>query len=175
LHELKAGLRKVRNKIAAQVSRERKQVYVTDLEARVEHVTILNMGLQDRVVSLERENKSLLQQLRELQQRCGLQKTAHTGTCLMLLGLCFALCASPAGLYPAPAATPATLPLSGHFQHGRALKSMSAQTDMVPASTLYAVLWQAVFFETNASGAWVDEDDDLSKLRQRVLPLRFRV
>lgn len=120
--ELRQSLRKVRNKISAQDSRVRKREYVGDLEQRVEAVTVINIGLQHRVQDLEAQNRSLFQQLQDLQKRLGLKSSGTTGTCLMLVGLCFALCASPSLRGDA---APNTTTLPSAF-HARTLKTVRA-------------------------------------------------
>ena len=116
--QLRVALRKVRNKISAQDSRVRKREYVADLEDRVKQCTVINIGLQQRVTELETENRSLLQQIQDLQRQLAAKMSGHTGTCLMLLGLCFAICFAPGSLGGA-ATTNATAP---GFQ-ARTLKS----------------------------------------------------
>jgi len=60
--------RKLKNKMAAASSREKKRNYVDGLEERVELVTRENMELRETVESLRRENESLRAQL-QLQQQ----------------------------------------------------------------------------------------------------------
>ena len=141
--ELRQGLRKVRNKLSALDSRQRKKAYVTDLEARVDQVTVLNLGLADKVATLERENRSLLQQLHALQQRvaaalpaaplpAALPAATATGrTCLMVLMVCFALWAAPGA--PAAGSAAAALPAGVTMQptfRGRVLLSLAPENDI---------------------------------------------
>lgn len=65
--ELKRIRRKIRNKISAQDSRKRKRVYMDGLEDRVKQCADENVSLQKRIRLLETENKSLLSQLKRLQ------------------------------------------------------------------------------------------------------------
>jgi hypothetical protein len=97
--KIKQVRRKIKNKMSAQESRKKKKEYVEGLEGRVEHCTRVNVNLQDKVKTLESQNLTLLQQLKELQktvQKMAKSSGAGAGTCLMLLGLCFSLYLNPA-------------------------------------------------------------------------------
>ncbi|XP_074852027.1 cyclic AMP-responsive element-binding protein 3 isoform X2 [Carettochelys insculpta] len=98
---LKRVRRKIRNKQSAQDSRRRKKVYVDGLESRVVTCTAQNHELQKKVQLLQKENMSLLEQLRKLQAlvRQSSTKTTTAGTCIMVLLLSFCLILSPS-LYP---------------------------------------------------------------------------
>ncbi|XP_073460381.1 cyclic AMP-responsive element-binding protein 3-like protein 1 isoform X1 [Aquarana catesbeiana] len=95
---LKRVRRKIKNKISAQESRRKKKEYVECLEKKVESFTSQNSELWKKVESLENANRSLLQQLQKLQalvtgkvpRPCKLAAT-QTGTCLMVVVLCFIL------------------------------------------------------------------------------------
>ncbi len=118
--ELKRIRRKIRNKISAQDSRKRKRVYMDGLEDRVKQCADENVSLQKRIRLLETENKSLVSQLKRLQNiltgqgaansttpalpaagtantttttaaTAGNNSTAQPATCLMVLMLSFAL------------------------------------------------------------------------------------
>lgn len=92
--------RKIKNKMSAQESRKKKKEYVDGLEARVEQCTKVNVGLRGKINSLEADNKSLLEQLKDLQkqvQKMASGSNASASTCLMLLGLCFSVYLNPAG------------------------------------------------------------------------------
>uniref|UniRef100_A0ABM5FUY9 Cyclic AMP-responsive element-binding protein 3 n=1 Tax=Pogona vitticeps TaxID=103695 RepID=A0ABM5FUY9_9SAUR len=94
---LKRVRRKIRNKQSAQDSRRRKKVYVDSLETRVVVCTAQNHELQKKVQLLEKQNLSLLEQLRKLQalvQQTS-TKTATATTCIMVLLLSFCLILSP--------------------------------------------------------------------------------
>lgn len=100
--------RKIKNKMSAQDSRKKKKEYVDGLEARVEQCTKVNVGLRSKIGSLEGDNKTLLQQLKELQaqvQKMASGSNASASTCLMLLGLCFSVYLNPAGGGGMPGAT----------------------------------------------------------------------
>lgn len=95
---LKRIRRKIKNKLSAQDSRRRKKEYVQGLEDRVEKCTQINMGLKQKVSALETENKTLLQQLRELQQVVARRASGaggKSGTALMILALSFSLMWNP--------------------------------------------------------------------------------
>ncbi|XP_063294803.1 cyclic AMP-responsive element-binding protein 3-like protein 1 isoform X1 [Pelobates fuscus] len=95
---LKRVRRKIKNKISAQESRRKKKEYVECLEKKVESFTSQNSDLWKKVETLENANRSLLQQLQKLQalvtgkvtRPCKLAAT-QTGTCLMVVVLCFVL------------------------------------------------------------------------------------
>ncbi|MFT7814544.1 cyclic AMP-responsive element-binding protein 3-like protein 1 [Arapaima gigas] len=95
---LKRVRRKIKNKISAQESRRKKKEYVECLEKRVETYTTENNELWKKVETLESANRSLLQQLQKLQtlvagkvpRSCKMAST-QTGTCLMVVALCFVL------------------------------------------------------------------------------------
>ncbi|CAJ1087490.1 cyclic AMP-responsive element-binding protein 3-like protein 1 isoform X1 [Xyrichtys novacula] len=96
---LKRVRRKIKNKISAQESRRKKKEYVECLEKKVENYTSENSDLWRKVENLETANRSLLQQLQKLQslisgkvvpRSCKMAST-QTGTCLMMMALCFVL------------------------------------------------------------------------------------
>lgn len=109
--ELKKIRRKIRNKQSAQDSRKRKKEYVDGLESKVKACSQQNVQLQRKVENLERQNNSLLLQLRRLQnqirgqhqqqqqqgnaQTGGLNNGAQTSTCVMVLLLSFSLLLLP--------------------------------------------------------------------------------
>lgn len=91
---LKTVRRKIRNKFAAQESRKKKKEYLQTLEEKVQHCTKENLKLHKKVENLETENRTLLQQLRQLQALVArtnpiFGRPAHLGTCLMVVVLCF--------------------------------------------------------------------------------------
>nr|XP_061802744.1 cyclic AMP-responsive element-binding protein 3-like protein 1 [Nerophis lumbriciformis] len=96
---LKRVRRKIKNKISAQESRRKKKEYVECLEKKVENYTSENGDLWRKVENLETANRTLLQQLQKLQslisgkvipRTCKMAST-QTGTCLMMMALCFVL------------------------------------------------------------------------------------
>ncbi|XP_003744345.1 cyclic AMP-responsive element-binding protein 3 [Galendromus occidentalis] len=99
--ELKKIRRKIRNKQSAQDSRKRKKEYVDGLESKVKQCSQQNVALQKKVETLERQNNSLLVQLRRLQSQLsgqpnpGLNNGAQTSTCVMVLLLSFSLLLLP--------------------------------------------------------------------------------
>lgn len=94
---LKGVRRKIRNKISAKESRKRKQGYVEGLEKRVKVCTVQNLHLQKKVENLEKQNISLVTQLKKIQTMLtsSSSKTAQSGTCIMVLLLSFALLVVP--------------------------------------------------------------------------------
>eukprot|EP00118_Oscarella_pearsei_P000427 m.4928 g.4928 ORF g.4928 m.4928 type:complete len:354 (+) comp11634_c0_seq1:74-1135(+) len=92
---LKKIRRKIKNKISAQESRKKKKDYVDGLEKRVENCSKVNRHLQKKVTTLEKENVSLLGQLRKLQAMIKGTSSLQTGTCVMVLMLSFALLFTP--------------------------------------------------------------------------------
>ncbi|XP_068781380.1 cyclic AMP-responsive element-binding protein 3 [Struthio camelus] len=94
---LKKVRRKIRNKQSAQDSRRRKKIYVDGLENRVAACTAQNHELQKKVQLLQKQNMSLLEQLRKLQTlvRQSTTKTTTASTCIMVLVLSFCLILSP--------------------------------------------------------------------------------
>ncbi|XP_075536668.1 uncharacterized protein LOC142571876 isoform X2 [Dermacentor variabilis] len=95
--ELKKIRRKIRNKQSAQDSRKRKKEYVDGLESRVKLCTAQNAQLQKKVELLEKQNGSLLLQLKRLQALVANSsgRSAQTSTCVMVLLLSFALLLFP--------------------------------------------------------------------------------
>ncbi|XP_068109530.1 cyclic AMP-responsive element-binding protein 3 [Hyperolius riggenbachi] len=98
---LKRVRRKIRNKRSAQESRKKKKEYVDGLESRVTTCTAHNQELQRKVQQLQKQNMSLLQQLRYLQSLLSQTgtKTTAASTCIMVLALSFCLILFP-NLYP---------------------------------------------------------------------------
>ncbi|NXA06460.1 CREB3 protein, partial [Sapayoa aenigma] len=89
--------RKIRNKQSAQDSRRRRKIYVDGLENRVAACTAQNHELEKKVQELQKQNMSLLRQLRKLQAlvRQSAPKTARRKTCIMIVVLSFCLVLSP--------------------------------------------------------------------------------
>ncbi|KAM3867876.1 cAMP responsive element binding protein 3-like 3 like [Diretmus argenteus] len=94
---LKRVRRKIRNKQSAQESRKKKKVYVDGLENRVAICTAHNMELQKKVQLLQKQNISLIEQLRKLQamMKMSTMKTSTTSTCVMVFLLSFCLIIFP--------------------------------------------------------------------------------
>ncbi|XP_075066453.1 cyclic AMP-responsive element-binding protein 3-like protein 2 [Mixophyes fleayi] len=95
---LKKIRRKIKNKISAQESRRKKKEYMDSLEKRVENCSSENGDLRKKVEVLETTNRTLLQQLQRLQamvagkvSRSYKVASTQTGTCLMVVVLCFAV------------------------------------------------------------------------------------
>uniref|UniRef100_A0A8C0XQ33 BZIP domain-containing protein n=1 Tax=Castor canadensis TaxID=51338 RepID=A0A8C0XQ33_CASCN len=94
---LKKVRRKIRNKQSAQESRKKKKEYIDGLETRMSACTAQNQELQRKVLHLEKQNLSLLEQLKKLQAIVvqSTSKSAQTGTCIAVLLLSFALIVLP--------------------------------------------------------------------------------
>lgn len=93
---LKAVRRKIRNKASAKESRKRKQGYVEGLEKRVKICTEENTQLKKKMGDLEKQNVSLLSQLKKLQALIvSKTKPAQASTCIMVLLLSFAFLVVP--------------------------------------------------------------------------------
>ncbi|XP_066061829.1 cyclic AMP-responsive element-binding protein 3-like protein 3 [Chamaea fasciata] len=94
---LKKIRRKIRNKQSAQESRKKKKEYIDGLESRMSACTAQNQELQRKVLHLEKQNSSLLEQLKKLQAMVvqSSNKAAQTGTCLAVLLLSFTLIIFP--------------------------------------------------------------------------------
>ncbi|KAI1239351.1 hypothetical protein IHE44_0012469 [Lamprotornis superbus] len=116
---LKKIRRKIKNKISAQESRRKKKEYMDSLEKKVETCSNENSELRKKVEVLENTNRTLLQQLQRLQamvagkvSRSCKAASTQTGTCLMMVVLCFAVVfGSFSQSYgPYPSATKMVLP-----------------------------------------------------------------
>ncbi|XP_027706979.1 cyclic AMP-responsive element-binding protein 3-like protein 3 isoform X1 [Vombatus ursinus] len=94
---LKKIRRKIRNKQSAQESRKKKKEYIDGLELCMSKCTAQNQELQRKVLHLEKQNLSLMEQLRKLQTLMvqSTSKSAQTGTCIAVLLLSFALIIFP--------------------------------------------------------------------------------
>ncbi|MBN3318378.1 CR3L3 protein, partial [Atractosteus spatula] len=94
---LKRVRRKIRNKQSAQESRKKKKVYVDGLESRVAACTAQNQELQKKVQQLQKQNMSLIEQLRKLQalMKQTTMKTTTTSTFIMVFLLSFCLIIFP--------------------------------------------------------------------------------
>ncbi|KAM7416024.1 hypothetical protein PAMA_018206 [Pampus argenteus] len=94
---LKRVRRKIRNKQSAQESRKKKKVYVDGLENRVAICTAHNLELQKKVQMLQKQNISLIEQLRKLQAlvKMSTLKASTTSTCVAVFLLSFCLIIFP--------------------------------------------------------------------------------
>nr|XP_036874428.1 cyclic AMP-responsive element-binding protein 3-like protein 3 isoform X2 [Manis javanica] len=94
---LKKIRRKIRNKQSAQESRKKKKEYIDGLETRMSACSAQNQELQRKVLHLEKQNLSLLEQLKKLQAIVvqSTSKSAQTGTCIAVLLLSFGLIILP--------------------------------------------------------------------------------
>ncbi|KAM9858108.1 cAMP responsive element binding protein 3-like 3 like [Aulostomus maculatus] len=94
---LKRVRRKIRNKQSAQESRKKKKVYVDGLENRVAMCTAHNLELQKKVHMLQKQNMSLIEQLKKLQGivKMSTMKASTTSTCVMVFLLSFCLIIFP--------------------------------------------------------------------------------
>lgn len=93
---IKTVRRKIRNKISAKESRQRKCLYVDGLEKRVEACTKHNSELQKKVDNLEKQNMTLKAKFLKLQAFINNgNKSTQPSTCLMVLMLSLALLVTP--------------------------------------------------------------------------------
>lgn len=94
---LKRVRRKIRNKQSAQESRKKKKVYVDGLENRVAICTVHNLELQKKVELLQKQNISLIEQLKKLQamMKMSTMKMSTTSTCIMVFLFSFCLIIFP--------------------------------------------------------------------------------
>ncbi|XP_016161546.1 PREDICTED: cyclic AMP-responsive element-binding protein 3-like protein 2 isoform X2 [Ficedula albicollis] len=132
---LKKIRRKIKNKISAQESRRKKKEYMDSLEKKVETCSNENSELRKKVEVLENTNRTLLQQLQRLQamvagkvSRSCKAASTQTGTCLMMVVLCFAVVfgSFSQSCGPYPSATKMVLPR----QHS----SLESYTDSIVRS-----------------------------------------
>ena len=72
------------------VSRQKKKDYVEGLEERVAQCTGLNQTLSRRVLELEAQNESLINQLKKVHDliKVSSHKTTQATTCLMVSAIC---------------------------------------------------------------------------------------
>ncbi|XP_008333440.1 cyclic AMP-responsive element-binding protein 3-like protein 3 [Cynoglossus semilaevis] len=94
---LKRIRRKIHNKQSAQESRKKKKVYIDGLENRVAICTAHNLELQKKVQLLQKQNISLIEQLKKLQAvvKISTMKASTTSTCVMVFLLSFCLIIFP--------------------------------------------------------------------------------
>lgn len=83
---LRSVRRRIRNKASARNSRKKKQDYMEALEQRVKFCTEEKRQLEKKVTALEKQNSSLIGQLKRLQKLVtdGTRQNARTGTCAMV-------------------------------------------------------------------------------------------
>ncbi|XP_075873457.1 cyclic AMP-responsive element-binding protein 3-like protein 1 isoform X2 [Nelusetta ayraudi] len=138
---LKRVRRKIKNKISAQESRRKKKEYVECLEKKVDGYTSENGDLWRKVENLETANRSLLQQLQKLQalisgkvvpRSCKMAST-QTGTCLMMMALCFVLVLGSFS----PCFSPLSL-LSDSPSSSSSSPSSQPSSSPLPSADLYA-------------------------------------
>ncbi|XP_053264421.1 cyclic AMP-responsive element-binding protein 3 [Podarcis raffonei] len=133
---LKRVRRKIRNKQSAQDSRRRKKVYVDSLESRVVVCTAQNNELQKKVQLLQKQNMSLLEQLRKLQAliQHSTTKTTTASTCVLVLVFSFCLILWPS-YYPFGGSQQKQLELQGVLSRRlREYQSSVAQFQPVEAA-----------------------------------------
>ncbi|KAI1882958.1 hypothetical protein AGOR_G00240240 [Albula goreensis] len=132
---LKKIRRKIRNKQSAQESRKKKKEYIDGLEGRMAACTAQNQELQRKVIQLEKSNMSLMEQLRRLQSLVmnGSNKTAQTGTCILVLVLSFSLILFPSLQPFSPSRTSVEADFSMARVQSRSLRSVvEGQTTSFP-------------------------------------------
>ncbi|CAF0910117.1 unnamed protein product [Adineta ricciae] len=87
---LKKIRRKIKNKISAQESRRKKKEYVDTLERQIAKYIDENGALKERVSTMEKNQRSLMQELQSLRSMVG-KGSPTTGKVLMVLCLFFAV------------------------------------------------------------------------------------
>jgi hypothetical protein len=87
---LKKIRRKIKNKISAQESRRKKKEYVDTLERQIAKYMDENGALKERVSTMEKNQRSLMQELQSLRSMLS-KGTPTTGKVLMVLCLFFAV------------------------------------------------------------------------------------
>uniref|UniRef100_A0A3Q0R6T1 cAMP responsive element binding protein 3-like 3 like n=1 Tax=Amphilophus citrinellus TaxID=61819 RepID=A0A3Q0R6T1_AMPCI len=133
---LKRVRRKIRNKQSAQESRKKKKVYVDGLENRVAICTAHNLELQKKVQMLQKQNISLIEQLRKLQAmvKMSTMKASTTSTCVMVFLLSFCLIIFPS-VNPFGGNTKEKELYTPSSIFSRNLRSLPAEsTDAIPVS-----------------------------------------
>lgn len=85
--------RKIRNKRSAQFSRQRKKIYVEELEKKFKECKDENKDLKKEVEELKRENQSLLSKMRKILQdyQSHGQVSFRTSLCVLILSFLFIL------------------------------------------------------------------------------------
>ncbi|KAG5285844.1 hypothetical protein AALO_G00008120 [Alosa alosa] len=123
---LKKIRRKIRNKQSAQESRKKKKEYIDGLEERMAACNAQNQELQRKVFQLEKNNTSLLEQLRRLQSlvMSSSNKPAQTGTCILVLLLSFSLILFPSLKPLSRSRVGDTADISSARVHSRSLRSV---------------------------------------------------
>ncbi|XP_068427768.1 cyclic AMP-responsive element-binding protein 3-like protein 3-B [Clinocottus analis] len=142
---LKKIRRKIRNKHSAQESRKKKREYVYSLEARMSACGAHNLKLQRKIQQLEETNNDLLEQLSRLQALLphGGSRTAHRGTCLLVLLLSFSLLIS-SNLQPDPYSHHSHAEYTQTKVPSRGLQSVDEVRDVAPPLPLFSVSFEAL-------------------------------
>lgn len=130
---LKRVRRKIRNKQSAQESRKKKKVYVDGLENRVAICTAHNLELQKKVQLLQKQNMSLIEQLKKLQSMVKMStlKASTTSTCVMVFLLSFCLIIFPS-INPFGSKSEQKELYTPSSVISRTLRSLPADSDAVP-------------------------------------------
>jgi len=94
---LKRIRRKIRNKKSAQTSRIKQKEYIDALEYRTDKLEAEKQQLHEKVAQLGEQNKTLMEQIRELQRTVGngTRRSAQASTCLAVILLSCMLVLSP--------------------------------------------------------------------------------
>lgn len=158
--ELKKIRRKIRNKQSAQDSRKRKKEYVDGLESRVKLCTAQNAQLQKKVELLEKQNGSLVLQLKRLQTLVANSsgRNAQTSTCVMVLLLSFALLIFP------------NMRTNSTDSNADLILQSSSSEKLAPISgrsrsllyTAESSSFQQEYSDAVKSGQYIEEDIDIS-------------
>eukprot|EP00038_Savillea_parva_P006908 m.166610 g.166610 ORF g.166610 m.166610 type:complete len:399 (+) comp12714_c0_seq1:328-1524(+) len=137
--KIRGALRKIRNKASAQRSRRNKEAHTRGLEKRVEGLTRINIELDQKVVRLEHDKRTLLEQLNDLRRQLSASTHhASAGITVMMAVLCVGMqttVPTPMHGRMSPSVTP---------QGFRARTLLSLEPEVDPEAIALAMVMRAV-------------------------------